>query len=205
MEHDSTAFAVPWPAVPEEERRAWLKATAAARLVAAGAVAVPLVSSLAPSERAKALGAPVEVDIGGLLPGEMMTVAWRGKPVWILRRTSEMLADLARTADLADPDSMQEQQPPYARNAVRVIRPEYFVVVGICTHLGCSPLYRPEVGPADLGADWQGGYFCPCHGSKFDLAGRVYAGVPAPKNLVVPPHRYESDTRIVVGEDQGAA
>lgn len=206
MEHDSTAFAVPWPAVPEEERRAWLKATAAARLVAAGAVAVPLVSSLAPSERAKALGAPVEVDIGGLLPGEMMTVAWRGKPVWILRRTSEMLADLARTADLADPDSMQEQQPPYARNAVRVIRPEYFVVVGICTHLGCSPVTLPKgTASASVPADWKGGVFCPCHGSTFDFAGRVFRNKPAPNNLEVPPHRYMADTRLLIGEDDEGA
>lgn len=170
--------------------------------VAAGTVAVPFVSSFAPSERAKSMGASVEVDISGLAPGEMTTVEWRGKPVWILRRTPEILADLARTADLADPESKKDQQPGYARNAMRAIRPDVLVVVGICTHLGCSPVNVPK-GTANpsVPATWAGGFFCPCHGSTFDLAGRVFKNKPAPLNLEVPPHAYLSDTRLLIGED----
>ncbi len=192
----------------DKGRRRFLTATTAV-IGGIGAIytAVPFLASWKPSAKAQAAGAPVTVDIGMLEPGQQINVEWRGKPVWILRRTEDMLKRLKTVEPkLLDPASKDAaQQPEYARNEYRSIKPEYLVVIGICTHLGCSPLYRPEVGPADLGADWQGGYFCPCHGSKFDLAGRVYAGVPAPKNLVVPPHRYESDTRIVVGEDQGAA
>ena len=192
----------------DKGRRRFLTATTAV-IGGIGAIytEVPFLASWKPSAKAQAAGAPVTVDIGMLEPGQQINVEWRGKPVWILRRTEDMLKRLKTVEPkLLDPASKDAaQQPEYARNEYRSIKPEYLVVIGICTHLGCSPLYRPEVGPADLGADWQGGYFCPCHGSKFDLAGRVYAGVPAPKNLVVPPHRYESDTRIVVGEDQGAA
>jgi ubiquinol-cytochrome c reductase iron-sulfur subunit len=171
--------------------------------------AVPFFQSFWPSARAEAAGMPVEVDVGKLEPGQLMTVEWRGQPVWIVRRNDQMLEGLEKVRDdLSDPDSkVVEQQPPYAQNEMRSIKPEYMVLVGICTHLGCSPTFRPELAPADLGEGWKGGFFCPCHGSKFDLAGRVYAGVPAPTNLVVPPHHYVSDTTILVGEDkpEGAA
>lgn len=173
--------------------------------VGAAALAIPLLSSMSPSARAKAAGAPVEADISKLSPGQMMTVEWRGKPVWIVNRTDAMLEGLNGDTDkLRDPDSVVEQQPAYATNAIRSIKEQYFIVIGICTHLGCSPTYRPEIAPADLGSDWQGGFFCPCHASRFDLAGRVYTGVPAPTNLVVPPHKYIDDTVIVVGEEEGA-
>jgi len=169
--------------------------------------AVPFIAAWTPSDRAKAIGAPVEVEIGSLEPGQMTRVKWQGKPVWVVRR-SEAALQLVREMDeskLRDPGSTEEQQPPYAANDVRSIRPEYLVLVGICTHLGCAPTYRPEIAPADLGPEWQGGFFCPCHGSRFDLAGRVYAGVPAPTNLEVPPHKYLSDSRILVGVDQEAS
>ncbi len=167
---------------------------------------VPFISSMQPSERAKAAGAPVEADISKLEPGQMMTVEWRGKPVWIINRTEQNLKDLPTLDDmLLDPNSEMPQQPEYAKNPTRSIKPQYMVVIGICTHLGCSPTYRPEIAPDDLGPNWKGGYFCPCHGSRFDLAGRVFSGVPAPKNLAVPPHRYVSETVIKIGEDQGAA
>jgi ubiquinol-cytochrome c reductase iron-sulfur subunit len=159
-----------------------------------------------PSDKAKAAGAPVEADISKLEPGQMVRVQWRGKPVWVVSRTQAMVDALPGLDDrLRDPDSSESEQPDYTRNALRSIKPEYLVLVGICTHLGCSPSFRPEVAPADLGPDWKGGFFCPCHGSTFDLAGRVYRGVPAPTNLVVPPHRYVSNTVILVGEDEGAA
>lgn len=170
------------------------------------AVAAPLVVSMSPSARAKAAGAPVEADISKLEPGRLLTVEWRGKPVWIVKRTDETLERLdADTARLADPDSAVVMQPVYAQNAARSIKPEVLVVVGICTHLGCSPSYRPELAAPDLGADWDGGFFCPCHGSKFDMAGRVYSGVPAPYNLEVPPYRYVDDNNIVIGEDAEVA
>jgi ubiquinol-cytochrome c reductase iron-sulfur subunit len=169
------------------------------------ALAVPMLGSMSPSARAKAAGAPVEADISKLGAGQMLTVEWRGKPVWIVRRTEDTLANLQSTVDrLADPDSAVEMQPDYAKNPDRSVKPEYLVVVGICTHLGCSPTYRPEIAPPDLGDQWDGGFFCPCHGSRFDMAGRVYAGVPAPYNLEVPPYRYADDTTIIVGEDTGA-
>jgi len=162
--------------------------------------------SMLPSERAKAAGAPVEVDISKIEPGMILNVEWQGKPVWIVKRTARNLQDLPTLDDgLRDPASETEQQPDYARNANRSVKPEILVLVGICTHLGCAPSYRPDLAAADLGADWKGGFFCPCHGSTFDLAGRVYQGVPAPLNLQVPPHRYLSDTTIIVGEDGGAA
>ena len=167
------------------------------------ATAVPFVASLTPSERAKAAGAPVEADISKLGPGEMMTVEWRGKPVWILRRTPEMLASLKITDSLvSDPNSDKPMQPEYAKNEYRSIKPEYWVAVGICTHLGCSPSSKFAVGAASgLGDDWPGGFLCPCHGSTFDLAGRVYKGKPAPDNLEVPAHKYVSDAKILIGED----
>jgi len=192
----------------DKGRRRFLTATTAV-IGGIGAIytAVPFLASWKPSAKAQAAGAPVEVDIGMLEPGQQINVEWRGKPVWVLRRTEDMLKRLKTVEPaLLDPASNDSgQQPDYAKNEYRSIKPEYLVVIGICTHLGCSPLFRPEVGAADLGGDWQGGYFCPCHGSKFDLAGRVFAGVPAPKNMVVPPHRYASDTQLVIGEDQGAA
>lgn len=189
-----------------KKRRMLTNAATVVGAVGAGFVAVPFLASWAPSERAKTAGAPVEVDISKLQDGAMMTVEWRGKPVWIVRRTKQNLADLPGNDDkLRDPKSENEQQPEYARNEDRSIKPEYLVLVGICTHLGCSPTFRPDLAPADLGADWKGGFFCPCHGSRFDLAGRVYQGVPAPLNLQVPPHRYLSDTTIIIGEDGGAA
>ena len=174
---------------------------------AAGAAAVwPFIASFEPSERAKAAGAPVEANIGGLEPGQLMTVEWRGKPVWILRRTKEMLATLSKdTAQLADPNSLRSVQPPYATNEVRSEKPEYLVVVGICTHLGCSPTSKFQPGDPSMGADWMGGFLCPCHGSKFDLAGRVFANMPAPDNLPVPPYKFLTDTSIVIGEDSKGA
>lgn len=170
------------------------------------ALAAPMVASMSPSARAKAAGAPVEADISKLVPGQLLTVEWRGKPVWIVKRTEETLARLDAEVDrLSDPDSAEEQQPVYAQNPARSIKPETLVVVGICTHLGCSPSYRPEIAPPDLGEQWDGGFFCPCHGSKFDMSGRVYAGVPAPLNLEIPPYRYVDDNTIIVGEDSGVA
>jgi ubiquinol-cytochrome c reductase iron-sulfur subunit len=190
----------------DPERRQWLLATAGAGGVAAVATAVPFVSTFAPSERAKAMGAAVEVDIADIPPGGSKTVEWRGKPVWVVRRTPEMLAALkGHEAELVDPQSLKDQQPEYARNETRSIEPEVFVAVGICTHLGCSPAAVPQgSGNPSVGADWPGGYFCPCHGSTFDGAGRAYKNKPAPTNLEVPPHRYVSATRIVVGDDSAA-
>ena len=159
-----------------------------------------------PSAKAKAAGAPVEADISKLEEGALLRVKWRGKPIWIVKRTPEMLAALPTLdAQLTDPDSRTPQQPDYCKNPTRAIKPEIWIAIGICTHLGCSPTYRPDVAPGDLGADWKGGFFCPCHGSKYDLAGRVYKGVPAPLNLEIPIHSYLNDTTILVGQDQGAA
>jgi ubiquinol-cytochrome c reductase iron-sulfur subunit len=170
------------------------------------AAAIPFLSSWQPSARAQAAGAPVEVDLSKLEPGQKITVEWRGKPVWIVDRTEEMLASLDEIEPkLRDPESSQSVQPSYAENPSRAIRPEIFVVIGICTHLGCSPTFRPEMAPADLGPDWKGGFFCPCHGSRFDIAGRVYAGVPAPTNLPIPPYRFLSENLLLVGDDGGAA
>jgi ubiquinol-cytochrome c reductase iron-sulfur subunit len=190
-------------------KRTWLIASSCVGAVGAAFTAVPFVSSFQPSERAKAAGAPVEVDISALQPGEKMTVAWRGKPVWIVRRTPEEVAALPKHDDeLADPHSKRnpdEFTPPYARNENRSIKPEYLVVVGICTHLGCSPSDRFTPGPQpSLPDDWPGGFLCPCHGSTFDLAGRVFKNKPAPDNLVVPPHKYLADTRLLIGEDNKA-
>ena len=190
-------------------KRTWLIASGCAGAVGAGFVAVPFISTFQPSERARAAGAAVEADISALKPGEKMTVEWRGKPVWIVRRTPEQVAALARNdAQLADPKSQRNPDdltPPYARNEARAIKPELLVVVGICSHLGCSPSdkFQPGAQPS-LPDDWPGGFLCPCHGSTFDLAGRVYKNKPAPDNLEVPPHMYLSDTRLLIGEDKKA-
>ena len=193
----------------DASKRTWLIASSCAGAVGGLAVVVPFASSFKPSERAKAAGAAVEADISGLKPGEKMTVEWRGKPVWIVRRTPEQLAVLPKLDEqLADPKSArkpEEQAPAYARNATRSIKPEYMVAVGICTHLGCSPSDKFQTGAQpSLPDDWQGGFFCPCHGSTFDMAGRVYKNKPAPDNLEVPPHVYLSDTRLLIGEDKKA-
>lgn len=175
---------------------------------AAGAVgaAIPFVGSWYPSARAKAAGAPVKINISKIEPGGMAIEEWRGKPVYIVRRSAEALASLGQLTDtLSDPESEKSEQPEYVNPETRAIRDEYLIMVGLCTHLGCAPKYRPEVGAADLGGEeWLGGFFCPCHGSKFDLAGRVYKGVPAPLNLPVPPHMYESDSVVVIGIDEEA-
>ena len=191
----------------DSSKRTWLIASSCAGVVGGAFVAVPFVSSFQPSERAKAAGAAVEVDIAGINPGEKITVEWRGKPVWILRRTPEQIAELpSLDAQLADPLSKRnptEFTPEYARNGGRSIKPEYLVVVGICPHLGCSPTSKFQAGPQpSLPDDWQGGFLCPCHGSTFDMAGRVFKNKPSPDNLPVPPHMYLSDTRLLIGEDK---
>jgi ubiquinol-cytochrome c reductase iron-sulfur subunit len=192
--------------VDARKRKFLIAATSAVGGVAVAGVAVPLVMSMLPSARAKAAGAPVEVDISKIEPGMLLTVEWRGKPVWIVNRTPEMLDLLGKHDDqLVDPNSEQPQQPAYCKNPTRSIKPEFLVAVGICTHLGCSPTYRKEVGAADLGADWPGGFFCPCHGSRFDLAARVFKNVPAPINLLIPPYQYLSDARLLIGVDAKGA
>ena len=184
-------------------RRQLLLVTSAAGGVAVAATAVPFVASLTPSERAKAAGAPVEVDISKLAPGQMMTVEWRGKPVWIINRTKEMLDSLKKTeSEVSDPNSEKPMQPEYAKNEGRSIKPEILVAVGICTHLGCSPSDKFKTGAeSGVSNDWPGGFLCPCHGSTFDMAGRVYKNKPAPDNLEIPPHKYVADTKILIGED----
>ena len=192
--------------VDRSKRRFLIAATTAVGGVAAVGVAVPFLASMLPSQRAKAAGAPVEVDISKVEPGMILSVEWRGKPVWIVNRTKEMLDLMSKIDDkLTDPKCEVPQQPAYCKNATRSIKPNILVAVGICTHLGCSPTFRKDVGAADLGADWPGGFFCPCHGSRFDLAGRVFKGVPAPINLEIPPHMYLSDSRILVGNDSKGA
>ena len=190
----------------DTSKRTWLIASTCAGAAGAAFTAVPFVASFQPSERAKAAGAPVEVDIASLKPGEKVTVEWRGKPVWILKRTPEMLESLKKTDGLvADPKSDRKAfpTPEYAKNEHRSIKPDVWVGVGICTHLGCSPTDRLQSGPQpSLPDDWQGGFLCPCHGSTFDLAGRVFKNKPAPDNLEVPPHQYLSDTRLIIGEDK---
>lgn len=188
------------------KRQFLVAATTVAGGVAAGAAAVPFVASMLPSERAKAAGAPVEVDLSAIAPGERLTIEWQGKPVWIVRRTKEMLEAIrGNDGNVADPQSKKKMQPEYATNEMRAIKDEYLVVVGICTHLGCSPVSKFAKQAEAFDANWQGGFYCPCHGSLFDLAGRVYKNKPAPDNLVVPPHKYLSDTRILVGEDSKGA
>ncbi len=189
-----------------KRRRVLVAATGAVGAVGVGFVAVPFLSSMQPSARAKAAGAPVQADIGKLEEGQIMRVKWRGNPVWIVHRSKHMLDSLGDLdSAVSDPESEQSDQPSYARNSARSIKPKFLVAIGICTHLGCSPTFRPDVAPADLGPEWKGGFFCPCHGSRFDLAGRVYKAVPAPLNLAIPPHQYLSDTEILIGEDGGAA
>lgn len=193
--------------VDQSKRKFLIAATSVAGGVAASAVAVPFVTSMLPSERAKAAGAPVEAEISKIEPGSMITVEWRGKPVWIVNRSQAMLDALASHDDkLSDPKlEVISQQPDYCVNPSRAIKPNIMVLVGICTHLGCSPSPKLQTG-GDMGADWTGGFFCPCHGSKFDLAGRVFSGSPAPINLVVPPHKYISDSLVLIGaDDKGVA
>jgi ubiquinol-cytochrome c reductase iron-sulfur subunit len=193
--------------VDRRKRRFLLVATSVASGVAGVAVAVPFVASMNPSARARAAGVPVEVDLSNVEPGMMVTVEWRGQPVWVVHRTREMIDSLPRLDGMvADPKSSMPMQPDYAKNEARSIKPEYLVLVGICTHLGCSPSQKLAPGAeSGLGDDWPGGFFCPCHGSKFDLAGRVYKGVPAPANLKVPPYAYLSDTRLLIGKDSKGA
>ncbi|MEO7852689.1 MAG: ubiquinol-cytochrome c reductase iron-sulfur subunit [Rubrivivax sp.] len=184
----------------DPDRRRWLAATSAAGGAGLVATSVPFVSSMAPSERARALGAPVEVDLDGIKASQLKTVDWRGQPVFVLRRSPAMIEALNRHDDwLADPSSRRSDQPAYATNANRSVRPEIAVMVGVCTHLGCIPTFRPAPGTADIDASWPGGFYCPCHGSKFDLAGRVFKNVPAPSNLTVPPHHFTSASRLLVG------
>lgn len=193
----------------DSSKRTWIITSACAGAVGGVAVAVPFVSTFQPSEKAKAAGAAVQVDISALNPGEKITVEWRGKPVWIIKRTPEQLKDLpSLDSQLADPQSLRHPDqftPPYARNEARSIKPEVLVVVGICTHLGCSPTDKFAAGPQpSLPADWKGGFLCPCHGSTFDMAGRVFKNKPAPDNLEVPPHMYLSETTLLIGEDKKA-
>lgn len=189
----------------DEERRCFLRrASATVGGIGLAATAVPFISYWLPSRDIEAAGGPVEVDLSVLKPAQQQTVVWRGKPIWIIRRTASMLDDLPKLTDkLRDPNSDEDQQPPYAKNSYRSIHPEFFVAIGICTHLGCIPTYRPDVG--SISPDWLGGFYCPCHGSLYDLAGRVYKNVPAPKNLEIPPYGYLNENRIIVGEDQAPA
>jgi len=196
--------------VNESRRKFLLGATSVVGGAGVVGAAVPVVASWQPSAKAKAAGAPVKVNISKLEVGARMVVEWRGKPVYIVRRTAEALAAISEIGDdiLRDVDSQEASQPAYVNGSARTLagKEEYLILVGLCTHLGCAPLYRPDVGAADLGGDsWLGGFFCPCHGSKFDLSGRVYAGVPAPKNLEVPPHMYESDNIVIIGVDAEVA
>lgn len=186
--------------ISRHHRRQLLVATGGLGGLGVIAATIPFIESMEPSEAAKAAGAPVEVDISSLAPGKLMSVEWRGKPIWILNRDEAMLATLGKhDAMLADPQSAQPQQPPYAANPTRSVKPAIFVAIGICTHLGCVPIFRPETGAADLGAGWPGGFYCPCHGSKFDLAGRVFKNVPAPRNLEVPAYTYLTETKLRIG------
>jgi ubiquinol-cytochrome c reductase iron-sulfur subunit len=183
-------------------RRKLVVLTAAAGACAGAAAALPFAASMLPSDRAKALGAPVEADISALAPGEMQVLEWRGKPVWIIRRTKAMLDGIKKSdAVVADPQSQVKQQPDYAKNEFRSRKEEFAVLVGVCTHLGCSPQLKAQDAKAEMGGDWEGGFYCPCHGSKFDFAGRVYKGVPAPVNLEVPPYSFVADNKILIGDD----
>jgi ubiquinol-cytochrome c reductase iron-sulfur subunit len=190
----------------DNTRRNLIVATSAVAGAAGAGVAIPFAWSWWPSERAKAAGGPVEADISNIAPGELAVVEWRGKPVWIMRRTKEMLEGVRKADDkVTDPKSEVAAQPDYAKNENRSIKPEFLVLVGICSHLGCSPQQKSSEEKGEMGADWAGGFLCACHGSKFDLAGRVYKGAPAPINLEVPPHTYLSDTRLLIGEDKKGA
>ena len=188
--------------INQGRRRFLVLTTAGAGGLAAAGVAAPFVASWFPSEKAKAAGAPIEIDVSKIESGQMLTAEWQGKPIWVVNRTDQQIKDLkGLDGVLTDPNSEVNHQPEDCKNETRSIKPNVLVAIGICTHLGCSPTYRPDIAPADLGAEWKGGFFCPCHGSKFDIAGRVYAGAPAPTNLVVPPHKYLSDTTIQVGDE----
>lgn len=187
----------------DKTRRNLVVATSVVGGAASVGAAVPFVASMWPSERARAAGAPVEVDVSRIPPGELAVIEWRGKPVWVLRRTKEMLESLkALEPRLSDPQSKASEQPKYAENEYRSRAPDVLVLVGVCTHLGCSPQEKPAEAKAEMGADWLGGFYCPCHGSKFDFAGRVFKGSPAPLNLVVPPYELVSDTKLVIGEPE---
>ena len=187
-------------------RRFLIGATSVVGGVGAIGAAVPFVASWNPSAKAKAAGAPVKASIGKLEPGQRMTVEWRGKPVWVVRRTQEMLDNIETLNEkVRDPESQEPQQPEYIKGVFRSSRPEFAIIVGICTHLGCSPQFVPEVKPQEFDAEWVGGFFCPCHGSRFDLAGRVYKGVPAPKNLEIPPYKYLDDETVIIGVDEEQA
>jgi ubiquinol-cytochrome c reductase iron-sulfur subunit len=187
-------------------RRFLTVATSVTGVVGLAFTAVPFIASFRPSARAQALGAPVEIDISKLESGAMLRYKWRGRPVWVVRRTPEMLERMRSSgAKLADPGSEESEQPTYAVNDHRSLKEEILVLIGLCTHLGCAPIERFDIAPADLGPDWPGGFYCPCHGSKFDLAGRVYAGFPAPTNLPIPPHRFVGDNLIIVGDDSGVS
>jgi ubiquinol-cytochrome c reductase iron-sulfur subunit len=191
--------------VDESKRQFLTSALSVVGAIGTGYLAVPFLAQMQPSVKTMAAGAPVEIDLSKLEPGQKIVVPWRGKPVWIVNRTVEVLESLKTLeGQLSDPQSNESIQPLVAKNEVRSIKPEIFVAIGLCTHLGCSPTYRPEIAPNDLGPDWKGGFFCPCHGSRFDMAGRVYSGVPAPTNLEVPPHRYITETQIIVGEEGGS-
>jgi len=188
----------------QPERRRILIATSIAGGCGVAAAVYPFLASMTPSERARALGAPVEVDLGGLRPGELFTAPWRGRPVWVLKRTPEMLASLERDETLlADPNSTRSEQPKNCANRYRSVKPEVAVIVGVCTHLGCTPTYRPEPGDTSIDVNWPGGFYCPCHGSKFDLAGRVFKAVPAPINLEVPPYGFVNERVVRIGEESG--
>ncbi|HYG54853.1 MAG TPA: ubiquinol-cytochrome c reductase iron-sulfur subunit [Burkholderiales bacterium] len=187
----------------DKRRRNLVVATSVVGGAAGVGAAVPFVASMLPSERAKAAGAPVEVDVSRLAPGELAVIEWRGKPVWVIRRTNEMLASLKTVTNrLADPGSRASEQPEYAKNEHRSAKPEIMVMEGVCTHLGCSPQLKPAEAKGEMGADWTGGFYCTCHGSKFDLAGRVFRGAPAPTNLAIPPYTFLSDSRLLIGEDK---
>ncbi|HWI38727.1 MAG TPA: ubiquinol-cytochrome c reductase iron-sulfur subunit [Burkholderiales bacterium] len=187
----------------DKTRRNLVVATSVVGGAAGVGVAAPFVASMWPSERARAAGAPIEVDVSRIAPGELSVFEWRGKPVWVLRRTPEMIESLkAVEPRLSDPNSKASEQPKYAENEYRSARPDLLVLVGVCTHLGCSPQEKPAEAKAEMGADWPGGFYCPCHGSKFDFAGRVFNGSPAPTNLVVPPYTVVSDSKVVIGEDE---
>ena len=186
-------------------RRFLVAATSVVGAAGAAGAAIPFLGSWAPSARAKAAGAPVRVNIGKIEPGQQIVAEWRGQPVFVLHRAPEIMQGLKKIeAQLADPESKQSEQPTYVDASMRSIKPEVLLVLGVCTHLGCAPTFRPEVAPADLGPEWVGGYFCACHGSRYDLAGRVYKAQPAPLNLLVPPHSYETDSIVIIGVDEGA-
>ena len=192
--------------VDESKRQFLTSALTVVGAVGTGCLAVPFLAQMQPSVKTLAAGAPVQVDLSKMEPGQLLRVAWRGKPVFILNRTPAILENMNMVKGLlGDPDSNSSIQPKDTKNEYRSIKPELFVSLALCTHLGCSPVFRPEIAPHDLGEDWKGGFFCPCHGSKFDLAGRVYSGVPAPTNLEIPPHRYLSDTLLMIGDDEGGA